>query len=310
MSGRFKELLREMFNPPLEPMKKRLFAVLFGGVPAALVILLIYGMPLLPSVIIAAALTAVLALSFVFEVRSKKKGAALSEAVKSGEYYADEGWREKYRRYCEKHDFEPVTAASMRGDLSRRYLKVSGIVMAAFSLAFFIPAVIWDSPSAEANVFLAIGGALFLGWGIAKLLRTPVRGFIRDCGNELAHIERSYLSGRMLTYRRSGIDWVNNGINIGGNYTVVYYKSAIRAIENRSITGVSRSIKRTDHYVNGIYTGSYSFFFLRIDYTDSSGSSRCIRIELNEFQAEMAYDALSANHAAPGYQSVTEHEIG
>ena len=159
-------------------------------------------------------------------------------------------------------------------------------------------------------MILAITGLLFLAWGLYKLLRTPVRAFLRDCGDGLPHIERSYLNGRLLTYRRSGLSAVNSGINIGGDYTVMWCKKEIQAIENRSISDVKLQVHRTKQYVDSLYAGTETAYYIRVTYADEHGKNWNFKIRLNEFQAKMVYDALAPLTTAVDYSESMIHEIG
>ncbi|MBR4201165.1 MAG: hypothetical protein IKQ91_07820 [Oscillospiraceae bacterium] len=309
MNGSLKELLTEMMHPPLQPRKSRFIGFLIG-LPLGFIAMYCMGLPLWINIMITAALAICIPLAFVWEIRSEKKNADFKEAVESGDYYETEEWREKYRKYRETHDFSRVKAQTMQADLKKRYLKPSGIVLAAVSLAFFIPALIWESGDPAINIILAVSGLGFLLWGIWKLYRTPVRAFLREYEAELPHIARSYLNGKVLSFRSSGLSAENNGINIGGNYTVMWYKKGIVAIDNKRITKVTKQVQRTNYYGDGLYLGAGTAHRLCIGYKDAAGKSWNCRIQLNEYQTEMACEALAPFRTAAEYSENIHHEIG
>lgn len=311
MNKRIKNALSQMNSPRLLPRKKRFLWAMLCGIPFAFLLLYFYyEASLLLSILCALAFGIFFAVAFALERRAEKNDAAFRQAVESGAYYAQEKWREAYRSYSAAHDFQRVTAQTMKADLCRRYHKRSGDVMIAVSLVFFVPAILWNSGAVEANVFLAIGGLIFLSWGLAKLLRTPVRPFLRACGENLPQIERSYLNGKMLTFRRNGHFSENNGINIGGNYIVLYDKNGIRAVDSQQITDVIRNIRRIKYYNNSIYGGTRTEYCLMLKYTGADGQPHSTKVQLNEFQVEMAYDAISGFRNAVQVESQIHHEVG
>ena len=286
--------------------KKRFLLTVVAGTPLGFLALLYYGVPVVWSVIIASVLGGLLSLFFVWEIRAEKKDAAFRQSVVSGERYEQDEWQAQYRKYRETHDFQRVTAKTMQADLRRRYRSTAGIVLSAISLPFFIPAVFWRSGAIEANVFLAIGGLIFLGWGLLKLLRTPVRAFIRECGNDLPRIERSYLEGRLLTFCKGK---VRGGINIGEDDTVIWTETRIVRIENNRITDVRKHVKQTKFYGNGVYTGAETAHYAVIDYDDAAGNGHRCSVQLHEFQVEMACEALHAFRTKASFSTAVQNDI-
>lgn len=216
--------------------------------------------------------------------------------IDNGKYHQDEKWQQKYAEYVEKHDFIQVKGDSMKADLSRRFLSVSGIVMLVISALFFISAIFLNAGFAETTFILIFSGLLFGGWGAFKVLNTPIRAFIKECGEKYPEIERSYLNGRMLTYKRNGELSCNCGINISGNYTVIYNSKKIDFIENAEIDSVQKHVTKTKYYGNQIYNGSVFSYTLIITLKKriENDIPKQYRVKLNEFQLEMAYKALSA----------------
>lgn len=292
--------------------KKRLYWAIFGGVPVGFLYMLYLDFPVWLAVVFSLLFVIVFSAAFYFEKRSERKDEELKKAIESGEYYEDEKWRMRYEKYCESHGFKTVKAQTMKADLNRRYLKKSGIAMITVSLFFFIPALFLRTGLIETNVFLAVGGLIFLLWGMAKLLNTPVKKFISSCGDELPYIESSYLNGRMLTFKRNGEHSENSGINIGSNYTVLYNKNGIHVIDNKEIFFVSRYVLREKYYGNGVYAGAYMKYYLSVTLKQrySGEKVRNYKIQLNEFQAEMAYEALAPYRTSSEYSEKIQHDVG
>lgn len=304
MSKRIRETLSEISSPPLLPRRKRFLWGEVLGVPFAFLLLHgYYGMPVLPSVLISLLFAVLIAAAFLWENRAEKKNADLKNSIRSGVYYEQEQWRERYRQYRAKHDFRPVRARSMKADLRRRYLRPTGIVMVCFAMTMLIPAAFWRTGIAELNGCLAFGGLIFLVWGLIILLRTPVRRFLRGCGEHLPEIERSYLEGKILTGHR-------NGICIGNAYTVLFGQKSITVVENRSITDVTRSVMQIKHYLNSLYAGTETEYRICIRYQDAAETDRTRFLRLNEFQTEMVYDQLAADRKPPELTERTRHEVG
>ena len=304
MKNKLKKTLSDVSHPPVMPLKKRFFWAAVLGPPFSFFLLhFYYGMAVLPSVLISVLFFAAFIGSFIWEICAEKTNADLKNRIESGVYYEQEQWLESYRKYRAAHDFQRVKANSIKADLNRHYLRPSGIVMAVFGMSMILPAIFWRTGIAELNGFLAFGGLIFLVWGLVILLRTPVRKFLRSCGDELPHIERSYLNGKTLKYKQSVI-------NIGGNYTVLMDASGITVIDNHRITEVTRNIRRTRHFINHMYAGTETEYRLSVQYRDAGGLSFTRYLRLNEYQTEMAYEALAVFRKPASYDEKTVNEIG
>ena len=299
---------RKMFHPDLPPFRNRVIGYIIC-VPLSFVIAkFYYELPVTLCIIISIAFAIGLSLAVFFEVKSVHKDKEFINSVNSGEFHSDEKWSKKYTDYVRKHDFEHIKANSMKTDLDRRFLKPSGIIWLTFALVFFIAAAVVRTGLLETNVILAVSGLLFAVWGAVKLMKTPVRPFIKRCGEKLPEIERSYLSGRMLCYRKNGEHSCNNGLNIGGNYIVLYDSKNINYIDRNEIESVSKHVTKTKYYGNAVYNGSLFTYSLIIDLREQSDSKavRRYKLDMNEFQVEMAYEALSVNSCATS-GSIAEH---
>lgn len=223
-----------MFKPELPPLKTRIISYI-AAVPIAFFIGLFYGLSPLVSAVVAAAFAMLFAAALFFELRSKRKDEEFRKAVQNGEYQQDDKWQQKYKEYILKNDFQQVTANSMRANLNRRFFKPSGAVWLTASVLFIAAAIICRAAESDIRAVLAVSGIISAMWGVFKLLHTPVSSFIANCGEKLPEIERSYLNGKMLTYRKNGEHACNSGINIGGNYVVMYTDSVIICLDKNEI---------------------------------------------------------------------------
>lgn len=294
--GKFDDLPRKMFHPDLLPLKRRIITYIIA-IPLVYIIgRFYYKLPNSICIFVTVGTAVFLAIASFMELKSNHMDKEFKNDIDNGKYHQDEKWQQKYAEYVDKHDFIQVKGDSMKADLSRRFLSVSGIVMLVISALFFISAIFLNAGFAETTFVLIFSGLLFGGWGAFKVLNTPVRAFIKECGEKYPEIERSYLNGRMLTYKRNGELSCNCGINISGNYTVIYNSEKIDFIENAEIDSVQKHVTKTKYYGNQIYNGSVFSYTLIITLKKriENDIPKQYRVNLNEFQLEMAYNALSA----------------
>ena len=306
--SKFDDFPRKMFHPDLPPLKNRIIGYIIC-IPLSFVISkFYYGLPATLCIIIAVAFGAALSTATFFEIKSKNKDAEFLNTINSGEFHSDEKWKKKYDEYLKKHDFEHIKGDSMKADLNRHYRSISGMIMLAIAIFFFIAAAIVRTGLLETNVILAVSGLLFGAWGIWKLMKTPVRSFIKQCGENLPMIECSYLNGKMLTYRKNGEHACNNGINIGGNYIVIFSSKAINCFARNEIESVNKHITKTKYYGNAVYTGSLFTYSLIIDLKEQKNRNavRRYKLDMNEFQVEMAYRELSVSGSETS-REIAEH---
>ncbi len=303
--GRFEEPPKKKFNPELPPLKSRVVAYIVC-IPLCFFMGKFKGFSTSFCLTLTAVVAAVLFISVFFEYRSKYKDNEFKNAVINDEFHSDEKWQEKYHDYVLKNDFQQVTASSMNADLNRRFFKPSGVFWLISALLLFAAALICRDAHSDIRGLLAVSGILASLWGSFKLLHTPVRSFIANCGEKLPEIDRSYLNGKMLTYRKNGEHACNNGINIGGNYVVMYTNNQIICMDRNEIDSVNKHITKTKYYGSGVYTGSVLSYYLIVNLKATDGSS-CThyQIELNEFQVNMAYEALSVS-SSPSLSSIKE----
>lgn len=310
--GKFDDFPRKIFHPDLLPLKRRIIAYIIG-IPLVYIIgRFYYELPNIICILLTVGTAIFLAVALFMELKSNHKDKEFKNDIDNGKYHQDEKWQQKYAEYVNKHDFIQVKGHSMKADLSRKFLSISGIVMLVISVMFFIVAILFNAGFAEITFILIFSGLLFGCWGAFKILNTPVRAFIKECGEKYPEIERSYLNGRMLTYKRNGELSCNCGINISGSYTVIYNGKKIDFIDNAEIGSVQKHVTKTKYYGNQIYNGSVFSYTLIITLKKHSENDipKQYRVKLNEFQLEMAYQALST-YNVPVTASIREKtEIG
>jgi len=304
MKNNIKKFMTLILHPKVIPLKHRIPSYILGIPFAFLLLRFYYEFSLVFSIAFTVVIFICLSLSVFFELKTLEDDDELKASLESGEYYLNEKWQEKYAKYLRKHDFERIKGTSMKSDLNRRFLKKSGVIMIVFGALMLLTAIIIRTGLIETNVFFTVGGLIFAGRGMKKVLNTPVKKFIIDCGENLSDIERSYLNGKMLSYRKNGEHACNSGINIGSEYIVIYNNNKITAIKNSDIYFVCRYVLKTKYYGNSVYTGSvytYSLSItLKID--EQHPNIRSYSADMNEFQVEMAY------HAITPYATVWELE--
>ncbi|MCR4851141.1 MAG: hypothetical protein K5870_07765 [Lachnospiraceae bacterium] len=97
-------------------------------------------------------------------------------------------------------------------------------------------------------------------------------------------LERSYLSGRILTYKK-------NGFIFGTTHIHAFTEKKIYAIDYELAEGVSRKIVRLKKYEDGIFSSEeYQHFAVIHVRLPRSGNIHEVEIELNEFQVQMVID--------------------
>ncbi len=101
---------------------------------------------------------------------------------------------------------------------------------------------------------------------------------------DISEIEKSYIKGRMLSYSKNGI---NNGINIGSSYTVIYNSDNVIAIDNSTIQDMTRKMVRVKKYENSMYSGQEYKYYVSVIYINSDGNTASVDVQLDEFQCEM-----------------------
>ncbi|MGN0579561.1 MAG: hypothetical protein ACI4JE_01705 [Ruminococcus sp.] len=235
----------------------------------------------------------ILALSFYFEFKSDKKSEQINNDIQNGDYHSSDEWNEKYADFVNNKGFEPIKHCSMKADLYARYRRPVGFFMIIFGAAVTASGFVFI-PEVGAIIFLTLVGLGLAAYGIYCLSAMNVRRFIRRCGDALPEIERSYMEGKLLTYKKSASDeYCNDGINIGSDYVIIFTPKDISALKRADISNFRHKIKRTKYYGNGVYTGTVYTHHIEIDVINPrNGAVKTFSAQLGEFRSELACEEM------------------
>ena len=237
--------------------------------------------------------------AFFHEKKDDNKARVLSRNMMDGSLYESQDWRTEYFEYKQKHPFEKPKGKTMKEDLLRRYRRKEELfliiiltVLMVFCFVWLLFDFRWYAP-----VGILIFG-IFLKMSIDSFTGKPVRRFFKD-NKDLAQIERSYLSGKMLNHGASGLVF-------GSSCLHVRTASAVYALPYEKVQNVTRKVVRIKNYENSIYSGSEyrHYAVIRVKKAEGQGDSlgkmpasllslQEIEVELNEYQVQMAIDEFS-----------------
>ncbi len=138
--------------------------------------------------------------------------------------------------------------------------------------------------------------SLYIGMPVQKWLKGDI---------DYEELETSYLKSQMLFYK-------TNALAFGTTHLHGFTEKKIYAIDYRLVEGISREIVRLKKYEDGIYnTEEYLHFAVIHVRLPRCGNICDVKIELNEFQVQMAIDKLSTYKIGEdliGNLSVNEHK--
>lgn len=221
--------------------------------------------------------------AFLKEKRQDRGAEKDKQEFLSGSKYRQKEWKRSYYDYREKHKFETVSPKGMIYDLKRRYRKNNlmfirlGALFSAVSVfILFCPVELKDKAIA---VFGIVFGAILISAGIYDSVAGPVQKFIKR-QTDLSEVEKSYMKGRMLSFK-------DNGINFGSDYTVIYSVKRVIAIKSDNIRDITRKMLRVKKYEDSLYSGQEYRYYIIIFYTDDNGNAGFTEVQLDEFQCEM-----------------------
>lgn len=293
MNNKFKEKVNEIKranNTVLEP-KKNLTIEIVCGVVLAVVLGIAYCFFRSWEILVCAILVPPAMIGFCIhayfkEKRHDKSSEKDKQEFLSGTKYRKKEWKTAYYDYKEKNSFEVISPKGMKYDLKRRYRTNRGFGIIAWGLllysiaAIFYPIKGWYIGHSILGIFF---GGFFAAWSIYSFIGGPVIKFYKS-GADISEIEKSYMKGRMLSFSKNGI---NNGINIGCRYTVIYNSDKVIAIENSTIQDMTRKMVRVKEYENSVYSGQEYRYFVTVFYSDQNGNDTFQDVRLDEFQCEM-----------------------
>ena len=223
------------------------------------------------------------------EKRHDKSSGKDMQAFLSGEKYRKKEWKTAYYEYKEKHSFEEISKKGMKHDLIKRYRTGNNRGLAEVGLLLFagsIAAVFYPIKNyylGYSILGILFGGA-FMSFGIYNCTGGPVRKFYKTANN-IPEIEKSYNTGKMLSYKPNGLS--SSGINIGSAYTVIYNSNKVIAVENSAIEDMVKKMVSVKKYENSVYSGQEYNYYVSVIYRESDGRESHIDVRLDEFQCEM-----------------------
>lgn len=236
------------------------------------------------AVIVCPLLIAYLIYAYNKEKKADSNALQINSLMMSGEYFESAKWYDDYYLYKNDHPFERIDSMSMKKDLLKRFRRSEYLLWMLFLLFLIFCCVVALAQSIGiipiAGVFLF--GALFCSQ-LSLYIGMPVRRWLkRDIDHDT--LERSYLSGRILTYKK-------NGFIFGTTHIHAFTEKKIYAIDYELAEGISRKIVRLKKYEDGIYSSEeykhYAVIHVRLP---ESGNIHDVEIELNEFQVQMVID--------------------
>lgn len=236
------------------------------------------------AVIVCPLLIAYLIYAYNKEKKADRNAADRNPLMISGEYFESTKWREDYLIYKSEHPFERVDSQSMKKDLLKRFRRTEYLMWSLFFmfLIFCCFVVLMQRAGIIAIVGVVMFG-IFFYWQFSLYIGIPVRRWLkRDIDYDT--LERSYLSGRILTYKK-------NGFIFGTTHIHAFTEKKIYAIDYELAEGISRKIVRLKKYEDGIYSSEeYQHFAVIHVRLPRSGNNHDVEIELNEFQVQMVID--------------------
>lgn len=148
---------------------------------------------------------------------------------------------------------------------------ISGIIFSVALPPLFFIFIRDDVPL----IFAPILSAICIAYFVYTYLRGKKR---RDI--DISEVEDSYDNGKLLTYKKCGI-------NIGTAFLVIYNETKIDVLKISGIRSVTRHITRLKKYEGTLYAGEEYLHKVRII------ADKEYLAELNEYQVEMAVNELN-----------------
>ena len=143
--------------------------------------------------------------SYFHEKKDDKNAVDKSIEILNDSYFRTSQWHEQYITYRMEHPFEKPKGKSMKSDLYAKYRNKDDLFLIILFFLFVILLTVMMFINFE--WWYPIGVIIFLCLGLSFLndyTGKTVRKFLkRDI--DYPALERSYLKGKMLTYKNSGI---------------------------------------------------------------------------------------------------------
>ena len=222
--------------------------------------------------------------SYFHEKKDDKNAVDKSIEILNGSYFITSQWHEQYITYRLKHPFEKPKCKSMKSDLYAKYRNKDDLFLIILFFLFVILLTVMMFINFE--WWYPIGVVVFLCLGLSFLNNytgKTVRKFLkRDI--DYPALERSYLKGKMLTYK-------NSGIILGTTHIHIFTSDNIYAIDYRIVDDITRKVVRVKEFDDSMYTGNrYDHYAVVNARIPKSGSTAKVEVKLNEYQVQMIID--------------------
>ena len=222
--------------------------------------------------------------SYFHEKKDDKNAVDKSIEILNDSYFKTSQWHEQYIIYRLEHPFEKPKGKSMKSDLYAKYRNKNDLVLIILFFLFVILLTVMMFIKFE--WWYPIGVVVFLCLGLFILndyTGKTVRKFLkRDI--DYPALERSYLKGKMITYK-------NSGIILGTTHIHIFTADNIYAIDYRIADDITRKVVRVKEFDDSIYTGNrYDHYAVVNARIPKSGSTTKVEVELNEYQVQMIID--------------------
>lgn len=233
-------------------------------------------------------LSAICITYFIYAYRREKKADIKAEAEKSDflddSYFKSSEWREKYLRFIQENHFEKPGEHGMKSDLTAKYHQMASLPLTLIGLLILLWTM-WQILAGQLTVFgfffFLIPGPFLIYLGAEKYFAVPVKKLYKRRDIDISDVEDSYDNGKLLTYKKCGI-------NIGTAFLVIYNETNVDVIKFSDIQSVTRHITRLKKYDGTLYAGEEYLHKARIT------ADKDYFIELNEYQVEMVINELKA----------------
>lgn len=230
---------------------------------------------------------------FVYTYLREKKADIKAETEKldflDDSYFRSPEWREKYLRYIQANSFKKPGECGMKSDLTARYRQMASLPLTLLGMLILLW-MVWQILDGQLTVFgvilFLLPGPFLIYLGAEKYFAIPVKKLYKRRDIDISDVEKSYDNGRLLTYKKCGI-------NIGTDYTVIYSERAVAVIRNSDVKSVTRHITRLKKYDGTLYSGEEYLHKVRII------ADKEYFAVLNEYQVEMAVNEIDRYINAP-----------
>lgn len=253
--------------------------------------------------IFAPMLSAICITFFIYTYRREKKADIKAETEKSDflddSYFRSSEWREKYLRYIQANNFEKPDENGMKSDLTAKYRQMASLLSALLGPLILLW-TLWQIHAGQLTVFgffFFMLPSLFFMYltyqTLEKYFAVPVKKLYKRRDIAISDVEDSYDNGKLLTYKKCGI-------NIGTAFLVIYNEKNVDVIKFSDIQSVTRHITRLKKYDGTLYAGEEYLHKARIT------ADKDYLIELDEFQVEMVINELRAYTAVQTSAEISE----